>query len=78
MHRNPARRLVPAILLLAPAIAAAQTTPNAPARPVAAQPDPCARERALLEAEATTPGILQRLAAEALQACLAQNRAPGR
>ncbi len=38
-------------------------------------PDPCLRERAWLAAEATTPGVLQRLMREALEACLARQPA---
>lgn len=51
-----------------------QPEPRPPAPPQlqsTAQPAPCAGPRAWLEAEETTPGILQRMAREALTQCLA-------
>lgn len=62
-------RFAPLLPLLAPGLALAQQPAPAP------QP-PCAFERAVVAAEATTPGILQRLAAESLAACLAQAERP--
>jgi hypothetical protein len=76
-----ARLLLPVMLVLAPGLAPGQTAspPNpAPAEPVQAAADACAAERALVEAEATTPGILQRLALDGLRLCLARGGVPGR
>lgn len=41
------------------------------------RPSDCAREREWVAAEAGTPGILQRMAQEALAACLARLAAAG-
>ncbi|WP_270936845.1 hypothetical protein [Falsiroseomonas oryzae] len=77
MPRLAAVAAVLGFILAAPAMAQTvtpqpagppQSTP-APAVLRGAQTDRCAEPRAWLAAEETTPGILQRLAREALAAC---------
>jgi hypothetical protein len=75
---TPIRAALGMLPMLVGSALAQAPQPAAPVRPALAAAAPCSTERSLAAAEATTPGILQRLTGETLERCLADLAQPAR